>query len=148
MKNLFPGFLAVFFFFCLSSGFSASGKKYKTVTVELPRGNSVLYATFYCFNDLETGRALAEELYGVKNLDKSIKIETDDFISKVRDLALGSAPTDVLTILGGLGTLGYYLGKSKDSDERVSIVRSGIIFFSRSESLSNSSLILPVLDKP
>ena len=58
---------------------------------------------------------------GVKNLDKSIKIETDDFISKVRDLALGSAPTDVLTILGGLGTLGYYLGKSKDSDERVSI---------------------------
>lgn len=58
---------------------------------------------------------------GVKNLDKSIKIETDDFISKVRDLSLGSAPTDVLTILGGLGTLGYYLGKSKDNDERVSI---------------------------
>lgn len=73
MKNLFPRFLAVFFFFCLSSGFSASEKKYKTVTVELPRGNSVLYATFYCFNDLETGRALAEELYGVKNLDKILK---------------------------------------------------------------------------
>ena len=71
----------------------------------------------------ESDYKTVEKFYreGVKNLDKSIKIETDDFISKVRDLALGSAPTDVLTILGGLGTLGYYLGKSKDSDERVSI---------------------------
>ena len=73
MKNLFSGFLAVFFFFCLSSGFSASEKKYKTVIVELPRGSSGLYATFYCFNDLKTGRALAEELYGIKNLDKVLK---------------------------------------------------------------------------
>ena len=71
----------------------------------------------------ESDYKTVEKFYreGVKNLDKSIKIETDDFISKVRDLALGSAPTDVLTILGALGTLGYYLGKSKDSDERVSI---------------------------
>lgn len=71
----------------------------------------------------ESDYKTVEKFYreGVKNLDKSIKIETDDFVSKVRDLSLGSAPTDVLTILGGLGTLGYYLGKSKDSDERVSI---------------------------
>lgn len=71
----------------------------------------------------ESDYKTVEKFYreGVKNLDKSIKIETDDFISKVRDLSLGSAPTDVLTILGGLVTLGYYLGKSKDNDERVSI---------------------------
>lgn len=71
----------------------------------------------------ESDYKTVEKFYneGVKNLDKSIKIETDDFISKVRDLALGSAPTDVLTILGGLVTLGYYLGKSKDNDERTSI---------------------------
>lgn len=71
----------------------------------------------------ESDYKTVEKFYreGVKNLDKSIKIETDDFVSKVRDLSLGSAPTDVLTILGGLGTLGYYLAKSKDNDERVSI---------------------------
>ena len=71
----------------------------------------------------ESDYKTVEKFYheGVKNLDKSIKIETDDFISKVRDLSLGSAPTDVLTVLGGLGTLGYYLGKSKDNDESVSI---------------------------
>lgn len=57
----------------------------------------------------------------VKSLDKSIKIENDDFVSKLRDLALGSAPTDVLTILGSIGVLGYNLGKSDNNEQRVSI---------------------------
>jgi len=57
----------------------------------------------------------------VKSLDKSIKLETEDFINKSRDLALGSAPTDILSVLGGLGTLSYYLGKSDNSQERVAI---------------------------
>ena len=58
---------------------------------------------------------------GVKSLDKSIKMETEDYMSKLRDLTLGSAPTDILTILISLGVLGYHLGKSKDSDQRQSI---------------------------
>ncbi len=58
---------------------------------------------------------------GVKSLDKSIKIESEDFMSKLRDLTLGSAPTDILTILGSFGVLGYHLGKSKDNDQRQSI---------------------------
>ena len=58
---------------------------------------------------------------GVKSLDKSIRIETEDYMSKLRDLTLGSAPTDILTILTSLGVLGYHLGKSKDSDQRQSI---------------------------
>ena len=57
----------------------------------------------------------------VKLLNKSIKLETDDFINKSRDLTLGSAPTDILTILGGFGTLLYYLGKSDNSQERTAI---------------------------
>lgn len=57
----------------------------------------------------------------VKALDKSINIETEEFISKVRDLALGGAPTDILTILGSLATLGYNLGKSNSNEERTSI---------------------------
>ncbi len=58
----------------------------------------------------------------VKSLDKSIKIETEDFISKVRDLTLGSAPTDILTVLVSLATLGYYLATSDDKDQRQSIL--------------------------
>lgn len=57
----------------------------------------------------------------LSSLDKSIKLETEDFINKSRDLALGSAPTDIITVLGGLGTLAYYLGKSDNSQERTAI---------------------------
>lgn len=57
----------------------------------------------------------------LKSLDKSIKTETEDFMGKLRDLAMGSAPTDILTVLGPLGILGYNLAKSKDNDQRTSI---------------------------
>lgn len=58
---------------------------------------------------------------GIKSLDKSIKIETEDFTNKLRDLTMGSAPTDMLTIVGSLGVLGYQLGKSDNNDQRTSI---------------------------
>ena len=35
-------------------------------------------------------------------------------------MKLGSAPTDVLSILATVGTVGWFLGKSKDKDERIS----------------------------
>jgi len=57
----------------------------------------------------------------VKSLDKSTKLETEDFINKSRDLTMGSAPTDILTVLGGFGTLAYYLGKSDNGQERTAI---------------------------
>ena len=57
----------------------------------------------------------------IKSLNKSIKLETEDFINKSRDLAMGSAPTDILTVLGGFGTLAYYLGKSDNAQERTAI---------------------------
>lgn len=57
----------------------------------------------------------------IKSLDKSVRLETDEFVSKLRDLALGSAPTDVLTMLGAVGLLGYQIGKSENNDERLSI---------------------------
>lgn len=64
-----------------------------------------------------------EKVYksAIKSLDNSVKTETEDFISKLRDLSLGSAPTDILTLLGSLGVLGYQLGKSDDNDQRMSI---------------------------
>lgn len=60
-------------------------------------------------------------LKSVKSLDKSIKLETEDFTNKLRDLTMGSAPTDMLTMVGSLGVLGYHLGKSDDNDQRTSI---------------------------
>lgn len=57
----------------------------------------------------------------ISSLDKSIRLETEEFPSKLRDLALGSAPTDILSILGGLGVLGYQLGKSENNEQRTSI---------------------------
>ena len=56
----------------------------------------------------------------IKSLDKSIKTETVSYVDKARDLKLGSAPTDILSILGTVGTVGWFLGKSKNKDERIS----------------------------
>lgn len=56
----------------------------------------------------------------VKSLDKSIDTEIIQYTDKARDLKLGSAPTDVLSILATVGTVGWFLGKSKDKDERIS----------------------------
>ena len=54
-------------------------------------------------------------------LDRSIRLETEDCFNKLRDLTMGSAPTDVLTMGVGLGTLGYYLLQSEDNKERTEI---------------------------
>lgn len=63
----------------------------------------------------------------VKNIDKSINIESEQFFDKVRDLQIGSAPTDVLSILGSAGMIGYGLAKAKDNDERISVtLKAGI----------------------
>ena len=53
-------------------------------------------------------------------LDKAIKTETDDFFDKLRDLKLGSAPTDVMSILISLGSVGLALGLADNKDERTS----------------------------
>lgn len=56
----------------------------------------------------------------VKSLDKSIDIETVQYVDKARDLKLGAAPTDVLSILTTVGAVGYYVSKSDNKDERIS----------------------------
>lgn len=52
--------------------------------------------------------------------DKAIKTETEDFFDKLRDLKLGSAPTDVMSILISLGSVGLALGLADNKDERTS----------------------------
>ena len=55
-----------------------------------------------------------------KSLKKSIDIETNKYFDKSRDLKLGAAPTDVISILGAGGAAAWFVGKSKDKDERIS----------------------------
>jgi len=71
----------------------------------------------------EADYKLIEKAYkrSLKSLDESIKIETEDFVNKLRDLTMGSAPTDVLTMITGIGTLGYHLMKADNNDQRASI---------------------------
>lgn len=63
----------------------------------------------------------------VKAIDKSINIEAEQFYDKVRDLQIGSAPTDALSILGSAAMIGVGLAKAKDNDERISVtLKAGI----------------------
>lgn len=57
----------------------------------------------------------------VKSLDTSIRIESVEYFDKLRDLKLGSAPTDILTILFGFGSLGIGLASTDDKDTQASI---------------------------
>lgn len=56
----------------------------------------------------------------VKSLNKSINTETNKYYDKARDLKLGAGPTDVISIVGAGGAVAWFLGKSKDKDERIS----------------------------
>ena len=63
----------------------------------------------------------------VKYFDKSVDLEGNEFFDKVRDLRLGSAPTDVLTVVLSFITLSLGLGHAQDKDKRTSIMlKSGI----------------------
>ena len=57
----------------------------------------------------------------VKSLDKSVALETEDYTGKIRDLLLGSAPTDIISIIAGFVTLGWFLAKSDDNNRRISV---------------------------
>ena len=55
-----------------------------------------------------------------KSLDKSIDTEIVQYFDKSRDLKLGSATTDVLSILGTVGAIGWFLGKADNKDDKIS----------------------------
>ncbi len=63
----------------------------------------------------------------VKDIDSAITKETDNFFDMNRDLKLGSAPTDILSILAAIGAVGVGLSKSENKDQQQSVLlRAGI----------------------
>ena len=55
-----------------------------------------------------------------KKMNKANHSECIEYFDKKRDLILGSAPTDILTALGGLAFSGIMIGSADDKQERIS----------------------------
>ena len=63
----------------------------------------------------------------LNSFDKSVDKELVQFFDKVRDLELGSAPTDILTVLISLGLIIRGLNYSTTDNQRISVMlKSGI----------------------
>lgn len=56
----------------------------------------------------------------LQSFDKAIKTENDLFYDKLRDLKLGSGPTDVLSLVGSVGGVALGLTAADNRDERIS----------------------------
>ena len=77
--------------------------------------------------ELSKSGALKSAQKAVSSFDKSVNLEVGEFFDKSRDLGLGSAPTDVLTLLFSCGMITYGLNKAKGNDEKKSVMlKSGI----------------------
>ena len=72
--------------------------------------------------ELAQSKAESTVRKAVSSFDKSLKTETMEFFDKVRDLSLGSAPTDILSILASAGMIGYGLCEAEDADERSTVM--------------------------
>lgn len=58
----------------------------------------------------------------VKKLDKAIDTDALEYFDKYRDLVLGSAPTDTLSVLSSLGAVVWGLSNAEDKNERTSVL--------------------------
>lgn len=97
--------------------------KIKASVTEFKQGNVEEILAIYKGLLPESQYKQIEKSYqkALTSFDKSLGLETEEFVNKLRDLSMGSAPTDILTILTGVGTLGYYLTKADNSQERLGI---------------------------
>lgn len=67
-------------------------------------------------------KVVKEMSSSVNALDKSIDIEGKQYFEKLRDLQVGSAPTDVLSVVGSGGYIAYALHGNKDRQEKISVM--------------------------
>ena len=85
-----------------------------------------IYHTISPFELAKSG-ALKSAQNAVSSFDNSVNLEIGEFFDKARDLELGCAPTDILTILMSCGMITYGLNKAKEKNERTSVLlKSGI----------------------
>lgn len=56
-----------------------------------------------------------------KHFNKAVDVQKNDLFDKMRDIAAGSAPSDVLSIMGSAAMLGLYTAQAKTKEERTSV---------------------------
>lgn len=73
-------------------------------------------------------KGLLEKQYQktAKSLNKAKHSEFVDYFAKKRDLIMGSAPTDIVTAIFGLGMSGVAISKADTNDERISKLLTGV----------------------
>lgn len=77
--------------------------------------------------ELSKSGALNATEEAVSSFDKSVQLEIGELFDKFRDLELGSAPTDILTLVFSSGMIIFGLGKAKNDKEKTSVMlKSGI----------------------
>lgn len=54
-------------------------------------------------------------------LNNAIRTEANDLFDKMRDVKIGSAPTDILSMAGTAGLMGVYLAQAEDKNQRVEV---------------------------
>lgn len=77
---------------------------------------------------MEENALFAKRLNDVSiSLKKANKSECIDYFDKKRDLMLGSAPTDVVTAITGLGLSGVAISTADNNDQRISRLLTGVL---------------------
>ena len=85
-----------------------------------------IYYKIAPFELSKSGAAIAVQ-NAVKSFDKSVNTEIVEFFDKVRDLAIGSAPTDILTVVLSTMMILRGLEYAHNDDEKISVMlTSGI----------------------
>ncbi len=114
------------------SGVMKQGKDTVKKFVSTENDSKGLYSEIYDIikesigegNSLLVKRRFKQLSAKLKNANVS---ECHEYFDKKRDLILGSAPTDILSALGGIGLCGLAVGTANSKDERISrLVTTGI----------------------
>ncbi|MDD3437567.1 MAG: hypothetical protein PHC64_10485 [Candidatus Gastranaerophilales bacterium] len=94
----------------------------KTKGDEIINGLNGIFEKYKCqLNDREQARLTKLVGRTKKSLEGSIDCETNRLFDKIRDLKMGSALNDSLSVLTSLGVVGWGLTKADNNDERISI---------------------------
>ena len=60
-----------------------------------------------------------------KSFNSAVNLETNKFFDKMRDLKIGSAPTDITGLVSSLAMIGLGVSTVKDKDEKISVMLRG-----------------------
>lgn len=117
-KNMYQTFIAEERMLPFKNGMISEVARYREALNQ--RFNSILSKYKEVLSDAEYVKLEKEIKSVMKSLDGAIETETVKYVDKARDLKLGAAPTDILSILLTIIPVGWFLGRANSNEERVS----------------------------